>query len=232
MKDQPPLDKDRQAELGTDDYITRTYRDTRLPEDDPGAYASVHIAYYTGMIDTVPHVPDRCWVAGGMLPGPSEVVTIPLDRGDATHDADGVRLPARLAATGEGPGFARLPALEVPATRFTAFVPQRPDEPLTASYFFAANGGFYATPNMVRVQGFNLRDRYSYYCKVEVMFPGLRDAQRAEDRTADLLSHLLPEIMAALPDWTQVRAGAWPPDASGPASPPAAPPSPPSPSTS
>lgn len=210
VRDEKPLDKDRQDELGTADYITRTYRDTRLDEDDSSAYASVHIAYYTGMIDTVPHVPDRCWVAGGMLPGPSTLVTMNLNPPSSEADAAGVRLPTQLKRPGETEGFARLPSLEVPATRFTAFVPQRPDEPVTATYFFVANGNYFATPNRVRLQGVNLRDRYSYYCKVEVMFPALRDAEQAALRTADLLSHLLPEIMATLPDWTDVRAGTWP----------------------
>ena len=218
VADQKPLDKDKQAELGTADYITRTYRDTRLDENDPAAYASVHIAYYTGMIDTVPHVPDRCWVAGGMLPGPSEVVSIGLAADGVEEDPAGVRVPTQLAASGSagvggGGSFARLPGLEVPATRFTAFEPGKPDLPLTASYFFVANGGFYATPNQVRLQGFNLRDRYSYYCKVEVMFPHVRDPGAAAGGTADLLGHLLPEVMAALPDWTDVRAGLWPPSA-------------------
>lgn len=27
----------------------------------------MHIAYYTGMIDTVPHVPERCWGAAGLV---------------------------------------------------------------------------------------------------------------------------------------------------------------------
>ncbi len=44
------------------------------------------------------------------------------------------------------------------------------------------------------------------------MFPGLRNAELAGEKTADLLSNLLPEIMATLPDWTDVRAGSWPPD--------------------
>ncbi|BAM04393.1 hypothetical protein PSMK_22340 [Phycisphaera mikurensis NBRC 102666] len=215
VRDQPPLDKDRQDELGTDEYITRTYRDTRLAEDDAAAYAQVHIAYYSGMIDTVPHVPDRCWVAAGMLPGPIEVVTVGLDRRDASADPSNdaeVRVPVQLVdpTRPDEPGFARLPGLEVPATRFTAFESERPDEPLTATYFFVANGGFFATPNQVRLQGFNLRDKYSYYCKVEVMMPFLRDAEKAKAGTADLLSHLLPEVMAALPDWTDVRAGRWP----------------------
>ncbi len=110
-EDQKPLDKDRQAELGTDDYITRTYRDTRLEEDDPTAYASVHIAYYTGMIDTVPHVPDRCWVAGGMLPGPSVVVDVDLQREDAAEDPAGVRIDTQL------PRRERAPTAASPACR-------------------------------------------------------------------------------------------------------------------
>ena len=43
-------------ELGTNLYLSRDYerRDDRV---------NVHVAYYTGLIDDVPHVPERCWAA-------------------------------------------------------------------------------------------------------------------------------------------------------------------------
>ena len=45
-------------ELGTPIYLSRNYkrRDEML---------NVHVAYYTGIIDDVPHIPERCWAANG-----------------------------------------------------------------------------------------------------------------------------------------------------------------------
>ena len=50
--------------LGTDKYLTRTYA---LDGDPSAGSITVHLAYYTGMIDTVPHIPERCWGAGGLV---------------------------------------------------------------------------------------------------------------------------------------------------------------------
>ncbi len=50
--------------LGTDKYLDRRY----AHRDEPDLVMSVHIAYYTGMIDAVPHIPDRCFVASGWEP--------------------------------------------------------------------------------------------------------------------------------------------------------------------
>ena len=48
--------------LGTDKYLTRSYA---LDGDPAKGTMLLHLAYYTGMIDTVPHIPERCWGAGG-----------------------------------------------------------------------------------------------------------------------------------------------------------------------
>jgi hypothetical protein len=50
--------------LGTDKYLTRSYA---LDGDPAKGVLMVHLAYYTGMIDTVPHIPERCWGAGGLV---------------------------------------------------------------------------------------------------------------------------------------------------------------------
>lgn len=51
-------------ELGTKNYLDRAY----VFQNDPTrGMLQVHIAYYTGMIDTVPHIPERCWGAAGLV---------------------------------------------------------------------------------------------------------------------------------------------------------------------
>jgi hypothetical protein len=52
-------------ELGTEDYLQCVIIDTEVPESSPVRYCSLFITYYTGDPDTVPHVPDECYVGGG-----------------------------------------------------------------------------------------------------------------------------------------------------------------------
>ena len=61
-------------ELGTALYLDRRYVDTESPDK---RWMSVHIAYYTGMIDAVPHVPDRCTGATGDGPASRLPVSAP-----------------------------------------------------------------------------------------------------------------------------------------------------------
>ena len=75
---------------------------------------------------------------------------------------------------------------------------------------FAANGKFLPGPDHVRAQGFDPRDKYAYYCKIEVQVPGASDPELVRQRAGDFLSAMLPEIMACLPDWTDVTEGRWP----------------------
>ncbi|MEM1445492.1 MAG: exosortase/archaeosortase family protein [Planctomycetota bacterium] len=209
--DEPPLDKYIEDELGTEHYITRYYRDNSLPEDAPGDVARVHLAYYTGMIDTVPHVPDRCWVAGGITSAGAETYETTLELHNATPDEEsgGLRVPAQLKDPVDNKAFARMPGDTVPLRTFAGVDPGSGNK-LRATYFFVANGGFYASANDVRLLGFDPRDKYSYYCKVEVTFPGVGDSEAAKERVKAILSDLMPEVMAVLPDWVDVRAGRWP----------------------
>ncbi|MBM4115970.1 MAG: exosortase-associated EpsI family protein, partial [Phycisphaerae bacterium] len=55
---------DIETELGTKQYLLRTYERSG---DQGRERVQLHIAYYTGLIDTVPHVPERCWGAAGMI---------------------------------------------------------------------------------------------------------------------------------------------------------------------
>ena len=121
----------------------------------------------------------------------------------------------------EQAGNVAIPAVDFDATRFTFGL--RGNRQANVFYFFAANGRFLATPDMVRLQGFDPRDRYSYYCKIEVGTLDVEDPEAALLRSESFLSAALPEIMACLPDWDDVTHGRWPVRKSSEASAPASP---------
>ncbi|MEM1107934.1 MAG: exosortase/archaeosortase family protein [Planctomycetota bacterium] len=205
-------------ELGTEDYLSRWYKNTDVPEGEPGHLIRLHVAYYTGINDTVPHVPDRCFVAGGVKHKglTNEVIALDPDLVTSREGKAGFQAPALLTPPGEpdyGPGtVATLPEREIDAVRFTYGSPNRPDQDQHVLYFFAANGKYLASPNAVRVQGFDIRDAHSYYCKIEVQVVGQNDPEKVVEQTTELLNAFLPEIMACLPDWEDVKSGAWPLD--------------------
>jgi hypothetical protein len=201
-------------ELGTTDYISWWYRDTSMPENTPGSIVRLHVAYYTGLVDTVPHVPDRCFVAGGVEHNGLFDQPVALDPARFTAHTDGgytaMTVPHQRGYAATLPAVeVHLPDRDLTTKRFTYRPPNSDDQHV--SYFFIANGKFLSSPNQVRLLGFDFRDRYSYYCKVEVQVVGVDDPAEVQRRTTDVLNVFLPEVLACLPDWREVQAGQWPP---------------------
>lgn len=226
VREDPPLPKAQVEELGTEQYISRIYQDTTWPDAKPGGLVRLHVAYYTGTTDTVPHVPDRCFVAGGVQGLEKGLTTLTLSgehlRPDPEHG--GFLAPVQPKRKGQPQPPARLPRKQFEATYFTFGAPTAQGSGATGRienviYFFAANGKFLPTPNHVRAEGFDTHDQYSYYCKVEVQLFGVADKDLAAQRASAFLSTMLPEIMACLPDWVDVTQGRWPPDAAAAAQP-------------
>ncbi len=211
------------AELGTDNYLTRRYRRVA---DDAGAgregggpmVVQVHIAYYTGMIDTVPHVPERCMVGGGMeYAGATESVPMPLDFDRLTVDpdapADDLGRPVWMGRSREIHRRVRLPrGIENLQLRCTPFQDQEAKVKVFAGYFFIANGGVVSSANDVRLLAFKLQDDYAYYTKVQFLSSTVSSAQELAAVVADMLDDLFPEIMRRVPDWIEVQSGRYPPD--------------------
>jgi exosortase len=207
VRQDPPLSKDILEELGTTLYVNRTYEDTKWAGGGRGRIADLHIAYYTGTPDTVPHVPQQCFKASGL---------VQVAGGGASLNLQGEGYAQDPAATG---GYlhpvkgseveVRVPGMTIPATYFTFADPNRNDDKVNVAYFFVANGKYLASPHAVRAQGFDLRDKYSYYCKVQVTMR-VQDKDLAVERISSLLSELMPEIMSCLPDWVDVTEGRWP----------------------
>jgi hypothetical protein len=212
--------------LGTDNYITRVYTQKEAAAGDRPRRLQLHAAYYTGMIDTVPHVPERCLVGGGMaLVGGPWVVDIPMDSsgwlplGDAEADLQGRVFTARLSNEYSTAGGGRrivLPFDLTPAKplslRISRYSTPGGEHSHFAGYFFVANGGWVSSAEGVRQLAFDLRNDYAYYLKVQV---GSNDVESPEELAAlagQLLDDLLGELMTCVPDWVKVQRGAWPPD--------------------
>lgn len=214
-------------ELGTQNYLTRSY----TKRSDPSVRLEFHGAYYTDMIDTVPHVPERCFVGGGLKPA-SRATVVPLEVATSSWRADPtvpealrgesgtlyrVRVPNGVGPNGErfsdaAPGaLFRLPRDITPERPFqlrvSEFTTDSGGPRIFAGYFFIANGAAYASAEAVRQQGFNLTDRYAYYCKVQFTGVGYESVEAFADEAASLLGDLLPELMRCVPDWVELKAG-------------------------
>jgi hypothetical protein len=202
--EQPELTPEVEAILGARAYITREYLDTRREEGSPGSLIRMHIAYWTGTPDTVMHVPEVCYIAGGAqgLKFNNTAVVISSDQIEDRNSQE-------VTATNSLGEPVRLSSTTVPLRVFS-YVPVRADEEMHVSYFFIANGNFKATTESVRTLVFHVHDKYAYWCKVEVLPIGIANYDDAVEAVRQFLSFALPEIMTCLPDWAEVRAGKYP----------------------
>lgn len=228
--------------LGTENFLTRTYL---LPAETPEwrrlrtefparegqekfpIAVSVHLAYYTGMVDTVPHVPERCFVGAGIqINGEAVNQPIPLDRSRLIEDTSvpedvlssmlpdgGAIYMARPSTRGAMVRYP--PNLYELAMRVTPFYDGMQELDLIAGYFFLANGEIVPNANQVRLKAFELEDDYAYYLKVQFTMRGVRDAEELAAVAGSLLDSMFADLMRRTPDWVDVRAGTYPPDREG-----------------
>jgi len=168
----------------------RAHELNKIRAKNNNAVLSLAITYYTGKVDTVPHVPDRCYVADGFQP--SAYRTYKWNLGKYAGGAD----------------------RSVPV-RFIDFEDQtaRGAQNRCVTYFFHANGKYEEDPNQVRLRLQHLTEKYAYFAKIEVMTllpprPGALegDPLKEGDRKAaslamqQSLTTILPEVEKLLPD--------------------------------
>ena len=208
-------------ELGTSNYLTRSYEQKNAPEGERPERIELHLAYYTGMIDTVPHVPERCFVGGGLSIGEaSAIYPVPLDSSgwiDDTSDAvpEDHEWPVFMARLdnrySDAPGMrVRLPGdpnnLEMLITQFLG----QGGGGFHSGYFFVANGGTKARAEDVRLLAFKLQDDYAFYLKVQFTSFTAGSPERLAELAGSLLDDLYAEIARCIPDWVEVEAGRYP----------------------
>ena len=166
----------------------------RLQAEHPEAVMSFNVTYYTGMVDTVAHVPERCMVADGYEPKDPQLVKI-----TAGQYPDGSPREIQVA--------------------FSTFEDQTGHGRVSrnVAYVFHCNGGYEPSPVGVRGKLQNLFERHGYYAKVELMTddparPESRAGadkeqgpQRSIEAMTDILAAALPHIERCLPDWKEVK---------------------------
>lgn len=208
------LSAEVRAELGTENFLSRYYRRTDV---EPQVTLELHCAYYTGMVDTVPHVPERCFVGGGLMPsGAPRILLVPIDVSQMSPDRDadaalhgGVVYTAR--ASNHLP--VRMPVgIDRLRMNVSKFIDGRSGQAMYAGYFFITNGGVVPRAGDVRALAFKLTDDYSYYAKVQFTSSSVQSAEELVEHAADFLNVMLPEIMRRVPDWVEVTEGRYPPD--------------------
>lgn len=225
-----------QEVLGTENYLTRFFVEKNPPAGGRPRTVQLHAAYYTGMIDTVPHVPERCFTGGGWsLVGGPWTLPIPLDTSAmrpaefSPEDVAGedsplaryqgrvytVRLSNRWSTAGGGRRV-NLPYDLTPERplelRISQYRMPGSDRPFFAGYFFVANGGWRASAEQLRLLAFDLRTDYAYYLKVQVGSSDVNSPEELAQVAGSLLDDLLGELMTCVPDWMDVERGVWPPD--------------------
>jgi hypothetical protein len=198
-------------ELGTRRYLDRSYA---LLGDPSKGLVHVHVAYYTGTIDAVPHIPERCWAVGGLeLTRNSEGVELQLDRSgwrvDEAKTGAGYQVTSVMDPVTAEIEQVTMPKGDISMTTIEFQDPKQPRTRRVGGYFFIANGSTARTSYDVRAMAFNLKDRYAYYCKIQLTKAGtvvaaddsLLEPFKAD--ASDLLSALLPQLMRCLPDWPE-----------------------------
>ncbi|MEM8872901.1 MAG: exosortase-associated EpsI family protein [Planctomycetota bacterium] len=200
-----PMGADIEEAMGTDEYLTRFYLNreiagdlipdniaeltsdqlapivNRVVRDKPEAAVKLHMAYYTGSVDTVPHVPDRCMVAGGFAPvnpRTAEWNVLPTDDGFAPTKLRFVEFRDE-AITKDGPAY-------------------------NVAYFFQVNGEYEHDPiTGVRAKLMSLTDTHAYFCKIELLCIS-PDSVAAEAAMENFLQHAMPSLEEVLPDWDRI----------------------------
>jgi hypothetical protein len=206
--------------LGTHNTVTRAYVERNPPPGREPQLVELHIAYYTGMVDTVPHVSDRCMVGGGWQPlTGSRVYPIQLDMSSwrrATSIPKGMegsdeaatltemRLPVDPKLTDLPGAIVYLPyGLIAPSDkddkengvvqmRIADFVDPKSQSVSVIGHFFIANNRLTPSANEVRQLAFRLEDDCAYYVKVQISISSApsRDGRPQRAATAEDLARI------------------------------------------
>jgi len=205
-----PLDPDTEHVLGTTKYLQRRYANRivfgsemlnrvanasdaeriqiigQMMSAHPEAVIDVGVFYYTGFVDTVAHIPERCYIA------------------------DGFDIKNQQVLQGQPLGKRPDGSPRTVDLSFLSFedISGRNRLPTNVAYLFHVDGHYEASSVGVRTSLMSLFEKYAYYCKVEVKtiaLPGTSGTAESREQALasmrDFLGSMLPEIERIMPDW-------------------------------
>jgi hypothetical protein len=158
----------------SDWYLSRIYSDSREKAGDPlYKYWYLDITYYTGGLDTVPHISAVCLVAAG--------ATI-LDEKDFTVTVSSAPEPWNKPLTLKRVLF------EVKGNRYLQY------------YLFSINGQPESSRDMVRAKLSNPFKKFVYFAKVQIAprFP-VTDEAEMDKKTREFINYCLPVVLKDIP---------------------------------
>ena len=174
-------DKMNLAERKSNWYLTRVYRDSRVQlPNDPARFWRLEIFYYTGGLDKVPHVPERCLVAGGaaLVTDLSGGITFQVD-GDKPWNG-----PVPFHRT----GYEVSDRLRLNSRQYVQY------------YTFSLNGRPEDLWEKVRLKLSDPRLRYCYFAKVQFAPLGeVVDVKRTDQTAQEFVQNIMTTVLNMLP---------------------------------
>ena len=135
--------------LGTEDYIQWVLEDTQEAADSAVKRCLLFITYYR-LPDRVPHVPEECWTGGGYQKLRAEGIKLGINDNVSFKTS----IPAKYLVFGPKKASLWQSGVRIPNL-----------------YFFKVNGQYAGSRQEARMAlNKNLFGRYSYFCKVELVF--------------------------------------------------------------
>ena len=161
-------------QLGTDDYIQWILEDTGVSVTSPMRQFMLFVTYYR-LPDRVPHVPEECYTGGGYQRLASDGISFDVDR-------QGIgQIPGRYLVFGS-----------------TSIGHWSKSSKFPVVYLFKVNGEYANSRERARtILNKNLLRKYSYFCKIEIVFNQRIDSpdkSQAVDASERILRAILPVL--------------------------------------
>jgi len=172
-----PLDKSRHGVRKSTWYVSRVYIDRSKSPGQRYRSWQLDVTYYTGSLDKVPHVPERCLRAAGMsvAPGGQTVLQVTDAPGPWKGDV---------------------------AFRYVPFeVPRREVKNLNVQYYvFSLNGWPQPSWKIVRATISSVFGKYAYFAKIQFGPAGeVRSLSEANEAAQEFARYMMPEVLKTLP---------------------------------
>jgi hypothetical protein len=180
------LDQANVAKRISNWYVSRTYQDTREPMSSLCKFWRLDVTFYTGGLDTVPHIPEVCGAAAGMDPGASQTVLVPAPK--------------------DGPPAWRGGPEGQLSWRRVLLSNSRDMQQYMVFYIFSLNGQPENDRETVRVKLMDPWLKHCYFAKIEISPRApVSDADFMERKAREFIQACLPVILRELPTSEDVQ---------------------------